>query len=170
MTPNQQKEELSKAYVHAIAARCGYSLGHWTQDQNGIDVTVGASLDLGDARLVSDPKIDLQLKCTSNHKQVLGDQRIAWQIKRGLYNKMVQRSLAPKVLVILLLPEDDAEWVRHSADELVLRRCAYWKLLTGEPSDASVAETTTVHVSMESVFSPDALRAMMQRVSTGALP
>jgi hypothetical protein len=101
---------------------------------------------------------------------VVGDGHVAWQIDRALYNKMVQRSLAPKVLVILLLPEDDAEWVQHSADELVLRRCAYWKLLTGAPQDTSEHKKITVHVSMESVFSPDALRAMMHRVSTGALP
>ncbi len=39
------------------------------------------------------------------------------------------------------------------------------------PQDTSDLANTTIHVSMDSVFSPDALRATMPRVSVdGALP
>lgn len=31
MTPEQQKEEISKAYVHAVAARSGFAAGLWSQ-------------------------------------------------------------------------------------------------------------------------------------------
>jgi len=44
VTPNQQREELSKAYVAAVAARCGFKLGTWNQDDDCLDVTIGAAV------------------------------------------------------------------------------------------------------------------------------
>jgi hypothetical protein len=72
VTPEQRKEELSRAYLHAVAAKCGFALGNWTQDQSCIDVTVGAAGVLGGGSL-ADPKLDVQLKCTANQTLVRSD-------------------------------------------------------------------------------------------------
>jgi len=45
----------------------------------------------------------------------------------------------------------------------MLRRCAYYKVTTGLPGIA--AESTVLHVPLVNVFSPDALRAMLGRLS-----
>jgi hypothetical protein len=37
MTPEQHKEEISKAYLYAVAARCAFKVGTWTQDSGGLD-------------------------------------------------------------------------------------------------------------------------------------
>ncbi len=171
MTPNQQKEELSKAYLHAIAARCSYAIGTWSQDADGIDTTIAASIAIGaDKHVLADPKLDVQLKCTSDAKRILASGHVLWSIKRSLYNKMIQRSQVPKVLVVLVLPGDEAEWLSHSADALVLRRCAFWTTITGRDEDTSTQESTTVHIPQSNVFSPEALQAIMDRVSREQLP
>jgi hypothetical protein len=60
MTPEQQQEEISKAYLHAVAAQCGFTVASWSQDHGGIDATVGAASTVG-AGHVSRPKVDIQL-------------------------------------------------------------------------------------------------------------
>jgi hypothetical protein len=126
MTPKQQREEISKAYVHAVAARCGYKVGTWSQDAGCIDVSIAASGILG-AGIHSDPQLDLQLKATDDPRHVLRDGRVTFTLPRAHYDRLVAPRSIPKVLVVLVLPEDASLWVSHTAEQLVLRRCAWWR-------------------------------------------
>ncbi|MDY7229403.1 DUF4365 domain-containing protein [Hyalangium rubrum] len=163
MTREQQKEEISKAYVHAVAARCGFAVGQWSQDQGCVDVSIGASGALGGGTL-EDPRIDLQLKCTSDAGHVRED-HIAWQLSRSHYDKLRARSSVPKLLVVLVLPEREAEWMRHSVEALIIKRCAYWLSMSGMPAVSS--ESRVVQLPRTNLFSPEQLNAMMERVSRG---
>lgn len=122
MTPEQQKEELSKAYIHAVAARCGFAVGHWSQDHGGVDTTIGAGGAPAPGGL-SRPKIDIQLKCTSR-TDVLKVDHLVWTLDRAHYDGLRARSHQPHLLVVLMLPEREEEWVEHTLDRLILRRCA----------------------------------------------
>ncbi len=163
MTPEQQKEEISRAYVHAVAARCGFAVSNWSQDQGCVDVSIGASSALGGGTL-EDPRIDLQLKCTSDTHHLRED-HVAWQLSRPHYDKLRARSSTPKLLVLLVLPELEAEWMQHSTDSLIIRRCAWWLPMAGMPSINT--ESKVVHLPRTNVFSPEQLRSMMERVSRG---
>jgi hypothetical protein len=166
MTPEQRKEEISRAYVHAVAARCGFALGSWSQDQGCVDVSIGASSALGGGTL-EDPRIDLQLKCTSDVRH-LHEDHVAWQLTRTHYDKLRARSSIPKLLVVLVLPELEAEWLEHSVESLIIRRCAYWLAMAGMP--AITTESKVVHLPRANVFSPAQLMSMMERVSRGESP
>ncbi|HZH13941.1 MAG TPA: DUF4365 domain-containing protein [Archangium sp.] len=163
MTPEQQKEELSRAYVHAVAARCGFAVGSWSQDQGCVDVSIGASSALGGGTL-EDPRLDLQLKCTSDGR-TLHEDHIAWQLTRPHYDKLRARSSIPKLLVVLVLPGLEAQWLEHSVEALVIRRCAYWLSMAGLPPITS--DSKVVHLPRTNVFSPEQLMSMMERVSRG---
>lgn len=113
MTSEQQEEELSRAYVHAVAARCGFAVGAWSQDQGCVDLSLGASHALGGG-LLEDPRIDLQLKCTSDERHLRED-HIDWRLSRSHYDKLRARSSIPKLLVVLVLPGLEAEWMEHSS-------------------------------------------------------
>jgi hypothetical protein len=166
MTPEQRKEELSRAYVHAVAARCGFALGSWSQDQGCVDVSIGASSALGGGTL-EDPRIDLQLKCTSDVRH-LHEGHIAWQLTRAHYDKLRARSSIPKLLVVLVLPQLEAEWMEHGVESLIIRRCAYWLAMAGLPPITT--ESRVVHLPRANVFSPEQLMSMMERVSRGESP
>ncbi|MBK8265251.1 MAG: DUF4365 domain-containing protein [Nannocystis sp.] len=165
MTPNQRREELSRAYVAAVAARCGFKLGMWTQDDDGLDVTIGAAGVLGGGTLAG-PKLDVQLKCTSNARHDRGEV-VVWQLRRVDYENLRASACTPRVLVVLMLPEDEERWIEHSPDSLILRRCAYWRALRGAPAIESEAESARVEIPKSSVFSPMALEQIMKQISRG---
>jgi hypothetical protein len=166
MTPEQQKEEISRAYVHAIAARCGFAVSTWSQDQGCVDMSLGAGSALGGGTL-EDPRIDLQLKCTSDASH-LHEDHVTWTLSRAHYEKLRARSSTPKLLVVLVLPELEAEWMVHDAEALIIRRCAYWLPMSGMPPITT--ESRTVHLPRSHLFSPAQLRSMMERVSRGEPP
>jgi hypothetical protein len=80
MTPEQRKEEIGKAYVHAVAARHGFKIGTWSVDDGCLDVTIGREGTLGGGTLAN-PELDLQLKSTSRKSVVRGD-HVAWKLDR----------------------------------------------------------------------------------------
>jgi hypothetical protein len=166
MTPEQRKEEIGKAYVHAVAARHGFKIGTWSVDDGCLDVTIGSAGTLGGGTLAG-PKLDLQLKCTSR-KSIVRKDHVAWKLSRTHYDRLIAPSTTSCLLVVLVLPEDERHWVSHTVDTLVLRRCAYFRKMTGLPAVSS--ETTVVRLPKANVLSPDALAAMMTEISTkGAL-
>lgn len=168
MTPQQQREELSKAYVAAIAARCGFKLGVWSQDDDCLDVTIGAAGVLGGG-ILAGPKLDLQLKSSSDPRHI-HDDHIAWSLPRAHYDRLRSDACSPRILVVLVLPEQEHDWVRHSPESLVLRRCAYWDSLHGRAPLESSVDSTTVHIPRAQVLSPTTLHALMVKVSRKEVP
>lgn len=165
MTPNQKLEEISKAYVAAIAAKCGFKIGTWSQDDDCLDITIGAAGKLGRGTLAG-PKLDLQLKSSSDPKRDKGD-KIHHQLLRQRYDNLRMDSCTPKILVFLLLPEEEAQWIEHSTEALILRRCAYWISLKGLEEIPGETKSTMIHIPKENVFSPEALHSLMEKISTG---
>jgi hypothetical protein len=161
MTPEQQKEEIGKAYVHAVAARHRFKIGTWSVDDGCLDVTIGRAGTLGGGTLAN-PKLDLQLKCTSR-KSVVKKDHVAWKLSRAHYDRLVAPSTTPFLLVVLVLPAEEEAWVEHTVAALLLRRCAYWMNMTGLP--AITAASTTVRVPLANVFSPDGLQRLMIALS-----
>jgi Domain of unknown function (DUF4365) len=163
MTPEQQKEEISKAYLHAVAAICGYSVGTWTQDHGGIDATVGAASTVGLGHLAR-PKVDIQLKASARTDLVYYD-HISWQLDIDHYDSLRATASLPHILVVLLLPQDIGQAVEHTVQQLMIRRCAYWVMMTG--MEAATGDSKTVHIPKRNVFTPDALRDILTKVSQG---
>jgi len=117
----------------------------------------------GTAGGLADPKIDLQLKATSS-ANLVQDNHVALQISRAQYERLTRRSFAEKVLVVLVLPADPSEWVTVTAEQLVLRKCAYF--VVARHLDPNIeGATKLVRVPFSQAFTPAELRAMMERVS-----
>lgn len=163
MTPEQQKEQISLGYVHVVAARNRFKLGHWSVDDDCLDVTIGTEGTLGGG-LLSSPKLDLQMKATSD-PTVLHNGFVSWELTAGHYDRLRARAATPKILVVLVLPTDEVNWVEHTADSLVLRRCAYWVKMTGLPSLPPAQKSTTIRLPFANIFSPVALKDLMEKIS-----
>ena len=163
MTPEQQKEEISKAYLHAVAAACGYSVGTWTQDHGGIDATVGAASTVGTGHLAR-PKVDIQLKASSR-KDLEFYGYIAWQLELDHYDSLRAAAAIPHILVVLLLPQDIGQAVEHTIQQIMIRRCAYWVKMTG--MEPATGDSKSVHIPKRNIFAPDSLREILTKVSQG---
>jgi hypothetical protein len=165
MTPEQQREEFSKAYVAAVAARAGCKLGSWSQDSGCLDVTVGTASAFGGG--LAAPKLDLQLKASAKHRPV-SEGLLGWSLKRPHFDILRRRTQVPHILVALVLPEHEDEWMVQSEHELSIRRCAYWVHLLGEPPIAAdTGKSTTIRIPESQVFSPITLLALLERSGRG---
>jgi len=168
MTPNQRQEEISKAYLHAVAAKCGFAVGQWSQDHGCVDATVGAASKVG-AGFLARPKIDVQLKATAQ-AGVEHDTFVSWSLDIDHYDALRAEASCPHLLVVLLLPNEVDEAVEHTVDHLLIRRCAFWVNMTGMAAAKAGAGSHTVRLPKSQVFSPDALRGILERVSQGVSP
>lgn len=113
------------------------------------------------------PSLDIQLKATVKLDQS-GDDELRYPLRRRNYDLLRQKTLVPRVLVVLSLPIDEEQWISISAEELVLRRCAYWADIAGSPETTN-KETVTVTIKKQNRFDVDSLKDLMDRGRKGAL-
>lgn len=159
--------ELSYAYLHAVATRGGFacSYTHRHLDDAGVDAQIDE-----DGRLLAADSIHasftlrVQLKATRLTPEERNG-RFSFNLKVGQYNRLRETRLAaPRILVVLYLPPDPSEWLRHSEDSLIAKRCAYWVSLRGAAASPNEV-TQTIYIPRNQVLSVDALTAIMTRCS-----
>ena len=157
MVPDQ-KERLSLVYVKALAARAGFATSVPEPDRDSVDLRIQAG---GPRR----PALDLQLKATD----ALGEPQagfLPFRLKIKNYGDLRVETQTPRLLVVFELPRDKSRWMTVTAEELVLRRRAYWLSLQGH-EEVDGRETVTVHIPEKNVFNVDALQALMERSRKG---
>ncbi len=159
--PNDIKERLSIAYVAAVAARAGCQISKLDIDKQSVDATV---------RPVSGRKvsIDLQLKATSS--ECIRDDRVAFNLPIKNYDDLRDpHCTAPHFLVALVLDPRDEFWLTSNEEALLIRRCAYWMDLRGQPATTNKA-AVTVAIPRAQRFDVVALRRMMTDTFQQASP
>lgn len=163
MTPNQRKEELSRAWLAAVAGSCGFALANWSQDQDCIDATIAAADPIGRGT-IADPKLDIQLKATSTR---FNKDAVEVQLTTTQLDRLTRKSMVPKILVAMLLPEGgEVEVVPH--EHLLLRKCAYFRVASSIAPKVD-GDSKVVQVPFNQPFTPEVLRIMMERLSAGEL-
>jgi hypothetical protein len=164
LTKQHRQEALSRAYIQAIAAACGMSYSVANPDY-GIDLTLHDILIRNKRRRESGFRLDVQAKSTTTAS--VRASSIEYRIEQRTYELLRDTEAPiPRILVVLVLPEDEAAWLDQSEEQLVLRRCAYWHCLTGwEP--AANRKTISITIPRENVFSIESLRGIMDRVKQG---
>ena len=130
MTENEQKQQLSVAYVHAVAARAGYACQVIKLDDDSIDVQLAARGRVHHKAVLRSPKLDIQLKATAQH--ALKQDHLAFPLPLKNYNDL-RGSVVPRLLVVLLLPEEDRLWLEQTEDQMISRSCAYGERYSGSP-------------------------------------
>ena len=58
----------------------------------------------------------------------------------------------PRLLVVLIMPADEADWLSQSPNELAIRHCAYWLSLASHPATTG-ARTVRVAIPLANIFS-----------------
>jgi hypothetical protein len=158
LTKNQVKEELSIAYMHAIAAQLGFSCECPRRDMDSVDIEIKAHGKLSIDSTIYSPEIKFQLKATSGI-DIRGDQiHFALPVKN--YNDLRANSMTPRLLVVFELPEDETTWLIHSPQGMSLKKCAYWLNLAGA-KETHNKDKKTIHIPLAQVLSPHKLYELM---------
>ena len=164
MNFNTQKEDFSYAYIYTVTAAAGYSLQTATRrlDDSGIDATITVPGKIGSKRL---PRFDIQIKSTS--QDILKEQSIKYRLSAKNYDELSDEDpFVPQLLIVVLIPKDVNEWLSQSEESLCIKKCAYWLSLRGQPQKEEQL-TITVEIPRQNIFSPDALKIIMERISAG---
>ncbi|BAZ14373.1 hypothetical protein NIES4071_62160 [Calothrix sp. NIES-4071] len=161
MDINIQKEEFSYAYIYAVVSAAGYScqIASRPLDIGGIDIII-SGVEREDS--LYPPRLEVQVKSTST--SVLSSDSIRYPLKLKNYNELrKQKTLVPKILVVVLIPDDQSEWLNQSEDELCLRRCGYWLSLRGQPETTNT-DRVTVYLPRQQMFTAGAIKNIMQQI------
>jgi hypothetical protein len=158
MTRSHRQEALSRAYVRAIAAKAGVICSEPEQDY-GIDMSLRAvrvrNQRFGDVG----GQVDVQLKSTT--RAAVSSREVTYDLDVKHYDDLrVEGDNCPRILVLFILPVEEAEWLSQTTEELVLRHCAYWMSLEGFPASTSTS-TIRIHIPTSNVFSVDALQTLL---------
>jgi len=156
--------ELSYAYLHAVAARAGMACrqGDRHEDNNGIDAQVTAWAPFTSGGYLTEVNMNIQLKATFVEPKETDTHFVFDLRKQSRFDNLSAPTVNfQRFLVVLYLPRDDQEWLSHSVDQLVLKRCAYWVSVR----NATGLTGTSVYIPKNQVFGPDQLRSFAEQLS-----
>jgi len=152
MAESWQKEQLSRAYVHANAAatREGLTIATWDVDKDGVDATFR----------MDGLMVDIQLKCTQALGKVGTDR--SFDLDVSTYNKLrgPKRS-APGYLVVIEVPRDIEKWLEHEPERSIWNCVGYYACIQGLPETDNVS-TVAIRLPAKNRFNGAALLRMME--------
>lgn len=154
---NDRKELFSLAYIRAVAAHAGYQVVVPRTDKDSVDGVL-----MGDEG--RRPRIEFQAKATS--QDVLGAEHLAFALPVKNYNDLRADVIVPRLLIVVLMPGAESDWLVHSEEELRLRRCGYWLSLVGTEATDNVT-SATIRIPRSQVFDTTQVRQLMARAERG---
>ena len=154
---NYRKAELSFAYLSALSAMAGYTCQRGPEPD--ID-TIDATLRAGGTKR---PVLDVQLKATSS--PVWRNDGLHFRLSRKNYDDLREDRTVNIILVVLELPDDENNWLECGAEQLVLRRCAWWEWLAYSPETDDESKTVVIPESQR--FDLETMRDIIARIRQG---
>lgn len=167
MTLDNQKENFSYAYAHAIAATARVSTSEPKVDDDSIDLTF---MSRATGTVVRSPRLDAQLKCADQNSLTITATHIHYPLKLKNYDELRPTNNAvPIILLVVLVPHELHQWLEWTTDELRLRKAGYWMSLRGEAATTNTSNVT-VQVPLANQFSVQQLTDIMARIGRGGFP
>jgi len=168
MITNQHREEqLSRAYIHAVAADAGLIFEPTHQDY-GVDGSIRQVNIVNGRRLLGGHSLDVQLKATTNW--VFSESEIVYDLEVKTYNDLVERfnekRATPMVLALLCLPKKDSDWLDVSIQKLALHHCCYWCQVGKMKTENSA--TQRIKIPQSNILDQSAMVDLLEKVSKGA--
>lgn len=156
MTREQQKEQFSIAYVRAVAAAARVNVYKFDVDDDSIDIGFATRITSGRP---SRPRLEAQLKCSAVIPEKNGVFQYPLLLKN--YNDLSGDELIPRVLIVLIVPPKLDDWLTQDADQMIMRKAAFWLDLAGSPESSNKTKVT-VAVPKANLFNPNALLKLLK--------
>ncbi|MFF4933729.1 DUF4365 domain-containing protein [Streptomyces griseofuscus] len=131
-----QQEQISLAYLSAVATQAGVTTASWNVDKDAVDITLKRRGLL----------VEFQMKC-SYSPTLLGDgETYAYDLDIRAYNILrdAERSAAG-YLGLVIVPADLDDWLVHDEESLLMRCTGYYARIQDCPSVTNEA-TTRIHL------------------------
>ena len=107
-------------------------------------------------------QLDIQAKSTTRTE--LGGAQIVYDLPVKNYDDLRLEDVGiPRLLVVLVLPEDESQWTEQTDDYLLLRHAAYWLSLRGWGPTTN-RRSIRLAIPTANLFTVPALDALMTKV------
>jgi hypothetical protein len=166
MTQNHRQEALCRAYVQAVAALAGVGTSVTTPDY-GIDLSLRSIEVREEQRQDAGVQLDLQLRSTT--RALVSDTQVSYDLDVRTYENLRGERPVPRLLVLLVLPPEEGQWLTQSPEELVVRRCAYWFSLR-EAAPTVASSSVRIVIPRTQVFSVSAVQTLLSQLTQGVVP
>ena len=162
----QCMEQMSIAYIRAVAAVSGFTAEVLRQDFNGVDMKIGCG---SPGRRIERGSLNIQAKSTAKRRKRRGVDAWSYSTDRDTWEELASGDWAnPVILVVVYLPSmQHKDWAKLSPTQLILRGQAFWTSLRGMPCPG---DWPTVSMAWAQPFTPSQLQLVMQRIMAGGLP
>lgn len=167
MLPREHKQEhLCGAYIRAVAAAAGCTCQ--SPLDYGVDFAI-RDVDFINGRC-SEAGWCIDLQAKSTHTAEVRHDHVVYDLDVKNYNDLILSGRGiPLILVLLVMPSQESEWVCQGEECIELRKCAYWMSLRArKPTDNK--ETIRVSIPRSQVFTPEVVRGMLDQLRAGVRP
>ena len=131
-----QQEQISLAYLSAIATRAGATSATWNVDKDGVDVTLKRAHTL----------VEFQMKCTFSPKFLADGETLVYDLDVRTYNDLRQGNrCAAGYLGLVTCPRDLDEWLVHDEQSLLMNCVGYYARIQDMP-EVSNEGTKAIHL------------------------
>lgn len=153
---NTRKARFSLAHITAVATYADCQVIEPTVDRGSVDGILLGPTGWRDL-------IRFQAKSTA--RNIASNGYVRFPLDAGDYENM-RNAGAPFILIVVLLPDDETQWLAQTDNETCLRYSGYWISLEGRPARSNTS-TITIPIPMSNIFSSDQLSVLMTKALAG---
>jgi hypothetical protein len=161
LPPEEQQQQFSQAYIAAIASAAGYAAYRSGPDFDAIDIEIKQS-SMASTR----PKrhvLYVQAKCTFAHVPSAGS--LKYPLDTRTYDIMRNtETLDPHILVVVHVPSNPFDWIKHDSSFMLMHHQAYWYSLRGM-AETQNKSSITIGIPTSQCFTVDWLRTAMNKIA-----
>lgn len=159
-----RKEDISISYIQAVAAVADISLDIQRHDEDSVDVEIRKDIQRSDGEIIRS-SIHIQLKSTSSLSQYTDNgNTILYKLKSKNHKDLCRSSTTPIILCLLILPEDDIDWVNVEIDKMIIKECMYWKSFN-KCTPTKNANSVTVEIDKNQRIDTNSLNQLLLKVA-----
>lgn len=163
----EMMEALQFSYLRAVAASAGCIVSKPDID-DGIDVQLSHQSESHNGDQVA--RLEVQMKATSRSAEKRSDYVAATMSRKRWNYYSTENPTINKIVVVMSLPRNQAQWTMAQHDSFSIYYCAYWVNLSGAPTPSNGVENPTVKAPKSQIFDDVALCDMMERIGLGDRP
>ncbi|MGA9100266.1 MAG: DUF4365 domain-containing protein [Methanotrichaceae archaeon] len=163
LTREHTQEDLSVAYISAVAAKAGFDCLPFGKHDYGVDLQI-IPIEVGDDNVRYPDGIPLLIQAKASHNFRIDENDILYDLKVRNYNILAKvRKGYPYILVLYCMPTDENDWLKVDDESTILKHNGYWKSFQGEP-ESNHAQSVRIAIPRDQKFTESALKSIMAKV------
>lgn len=169
MISTNHMEDIHISYISALCASAGISYDIQRHDDDSTDGVIKKTITLPNESLF-EASLRIQLKSTySPSMYTEKDDVITYSLKVKNYNDLCRKATTPIILGLLILPEDDSEWVQCNLEELLIKGRMYWADFSSS-HESTNKNTVTVSIPKTNIVNQDFLLEALSKIAKDEWP